>query len=252
MTIDNEKPDPYVVLMRKIVGVCALLAVEICAVVVLHRLGRLDWLRLPDGNPLAWLAANHPMDTFAAVIRPVALAAAVWMLTTTVLYGLACSVGSPATATLRRLTLPPVRRLVDGAVVFGLSTAIVSGPAPSLADDTPHPLPALASAPQPAQEPASAAALHRLGWPPLVDDVPEQGDDDLAPTHHVVVRGDNLWSIAASHLSAVHHAPSTADIADYWRLVLDANANSLHSGNPDLIFPGELVLLPPPPAESTG
>jgi nucleoid-associated protein YgaU len=66
-------------------------------------------------------------------------------------------------------------------------------------------------------------------------------------TTHVVVPGDNLWRIAATRLQQ-HHArpPSDEEIAPYWRAVVDANRATLRSGDPNLIFPGELVALPPP------
>ncbi len=63
---------------------------------------------------------------------------------------------------------------------------------------------------------------------------------------HVVVRGDNLWRIAAATSRRRHGREVTnRDIAAYWRLVMRANRNRLRSGDPDLIFPGEQVLLPP-------
>jgi hypothetical protein len=54
------------------------------------------------------------------------------------------------------------------------------------------------------------------------------------------VAGDNLWSIAAAHIGARR----AADVAPYWRQVVDANRSTLRSGDPNLIFPGELVALP--------
>lgn len=52
-----------------------------------------------------------------------------------------------------------------------------------------------------------------------------------------VRRGDNLWRIAA--IGAGHE-----DIADYWRRLITANAGLLRSGDPDLIYPGEQIVLP--------
>jgi nucleoid-associated protein YgaU len=66
--------------------------------------------------------------------------------------------------------------------------------------------------------------------------------------HHVVVPGDNLWRIAATRLAAaLGREPSDAEIAPYWQRVIAANRTTLRSGDPDLVFPGELVALPPPP-----
>jgi nucleoid-associated protein YgaU len=38
--------------------------------------------------------------------------------------------------------------------------------------------------------------------------------------------------------------PSDSEVAPYWVSVVEANRNSIRSGNPDLIYPGEVVLLP--------
>jgi nucleoid-associated protein YgaU len=55
---------------------------------------------------------------------------------------------------------------------------------------------------------------------------------------HVVAAGESLWTIAAARV-----APG-ADVAPYWARVVDANRQSLRSGNPNLIYPGEVVELP--------
>jgi nucleoid-associated protein YgaU len=57
----------------------------------------------------------------------------------------------------------------------------------------------------------------------------------------VVEKGDHLWKISARHLDRV--APES-DIAPYWRDVVDVNTPRLRSGDPDLIYPGEVVELP--------
>jgi hypothetical protein len=69
---------------------------------------------------------------------------------------------------------------------------------------------------------------------------------------HVVVRpGDNLWAIARAELDRAAGAPTDdGQVARYWRAVIEANRSTLRSGNPSLIFPGEIVALPPPPPVS--
>jgi RHS repeat-associated protein len=66
---------------------------------------------------------------------------------------------------------------------------------------------------------------------------------------HVVVRGDNLWRIARDHLVAVTGRPvqqlSNREVASYWLVVVERNRHALRSRNPDLIYPGEVVGLPP-------
>ncbi|HET7846780.1 MAG TPA: hypothetical protein VFL72_04750 [Acidimicrobiia bacterium] len=65
------------------------------------------------------------------------------------------------------------------------------------------------------------------------------------PATAVVEKGDHLWSISAAHLAdRLTHAPSSAEITPYWREVIEVNRDRLRSGDPDLIFPGETVVLP--------
>jgi hypothetical protein len=68
---------------------------------------------------------------------------------------------------------------------------------------------------------------------------------------HVVAAGENLWQIAKAEVS---HASGTARPDDhavgaYWQRVVTANRGTLRSGNPSLIFSGEVVTLP---ASGTG
>ena len=62
--------------------------------------------------------------------------------------------------------------------------------------------------------------------------------------------GDSLWSIAESALAAAWGQPADAqELAHYWWRVVEANRASLPiPANPDLLFPGDEVVVPPPPA----
>lgn len=66
---------------------------------------------------------------------------------------------------------------------------------------------------------------------------------------HVVAPGDHLWAIAAADLA--EDSPREAsqltpeEIAPHWREVVDGNRGQLRSGDPDVIFPGERIELPP-------
>ena len=61
----------------------------------------------------------------------------------------------------------------------------------------------------------------------------------------VVAKGDHLWKISGDHL---HHAlgrqATSVEISPYWRRVIETNKTKLRSGDPDLIYPGEVVTLP--------
>ena len=62
----------------------------------------------------------------------------------------------------------------------------------------------------------------------------------------IVELGDHLWKISEEHLAGVlGRSAEDAEIDPYWRTVIEANRNGLRSGDPDLIYPGEVVKLPP-------
>lgn len=85
-----------------------------------------------------------------------------------------------------------------------------------------------------AEEKASPVRL------PVVVEV-DEGDLDQV----VVVKGDHLWKISSRWLEGeLGRSPSNGEISPYWREVIDVNLPQLRSGNPDLIYPGEVVTLP--------
>lgn len=64
----------------------------------------------------------------------------------------------------------------------------------------------------------------------------EPSDDTV-----VVQPGDHFWKISERRL-----ADTAAPIGPYWRRVVEQNRDTIRSGDPDLIFPGEVVELPAP------
>ncbi len=65
-------------------------------------------------------------------------------------------------------------------------------------------------------------------------------------TSYTVVPGDNFWAIAKAHVqSNTGHEPNNAEVANYWVKLIEANKATIRSGDPDLIFPGEVFTLPP-------
>jgi nucleoid-associated protein YgaU len=65
---------------------------------------------------------------------------------------------------------------------------------------------------------------------------------------YTVGSGDNLWRIAAAHLAVETGRPiqqlRVTDIETYWSRVVSQNRSHLRSRNPDLIFAGEVIVLP--------
>ncbi len=106
----------------------ALVAFEVAAVVLLHRLGELPWLQVPYRHLGPWLEGGAPEDVIAAVARVVALVIAWWLLATTALYVLARVSRVPAAVrAVEWVTLPAVRRVADQALALTLATSLVGG-----------------------------------------------------------------------------------------------------------------------------
>ena len=191
-----------------------------------------------------------------------AIALCVWFLTAlAVVYILAACVAMAfARCTHRRSlinliarSLPPfIRGSMVSAIVLGLTTSS-AGAFPQMsgndadgvavmhiADDAGSPTSSLAVttlAPAITAAPTTTAATNT--GPSAIAAAPEVGD-------YTVRRGDNFWSIAARTLGARRAiAPSEAEIAQYWLRLIDANRSRLvDAHNPDLIFTGQLFVLP--------
>ena len=60
-----------------------------------------------------------------------------------------------------------------------------------------------------------------------------------------MTEGDHLWALAERRMSEALGRPAADhEIAPYWREVISSNPE-LRSGNPDVIYPGEVIVLPP-------
>ena len=77
----------------------------------------------------------------------------------------------------------------------------------------------------------------------------DQGSCEPEGQVHCVVGGDNLWRIAREHLTRQRQGgsgkPTNHEVAAYWMKVVEVNQDRLRSRDPDLIYPGERVTLPP-------
>lgn len=88
----------------------------------------------------------------------------------------------------------------------------------------------------------SAAMAEPAGMPSFVPVTFEKGPP---PGTVVVEPGDHLWKISESHLEVILERPARPEeIVPYWRSVIDTNRDGLMSGDPDLIYPGEVITLP--------
>lgn len=64
----------------------------------------------------------------------------------------------------------------------------------------------------------------------------------------VVEPGDHLWKISATHLDHILGRPARPEeVTPYWLSVIEVNRDHLSSGDPDLIYAGEVISLPAQP-----
>lgn len=215
---------------------------------MLLRLGSLPFLTTPGLHAGwgAWAATTPPADAVAAVARLMGLGLAMWLLGGTALYLLA-RLGR-LTALVRTcgwIAPRAIRHLVDTAVALAVVASVTAGTA-AYAAGPPAPPPPVShtatSAPQAPPAP-SPGATPRAESPasPLASSISTAADT------HVVADGESLWSIAATTLAAAHRRGDTEAVARYWVEVVARNRPHLRSGNPNLIFPGEAIALPPLP-----
>ena len=81
------------------------------------------------------------------------------------------------------------------------------------------------------------------------DGIPIGLEFPLYNSEHTIIGGENLWLIAANQLAAITERDRSKTSARprspvYWERVIDTNRSTLRSGNPDLVYPGEVVKFP--------
>lgn len=221
--------------MQRLWAVLGLIATE---VILLFRFVEVpDGLLIDWGHLAAWVEKNPRDDVVAAITIHLALLVTGWLVLTAVVYALAAAIRiGPLLHSVDPLTAPIVRRAVDKLLAATLTVGFIGGPG----DLSPGP-------PAPPQQIAYESSVAPPG-------VSGAGYLPTATTsaasiasRHVVVAGDNLWTIAAAAMANGAPQPThPADVASYWLQVIEANRSRLRSGDPDLIFPGEVIVLPPP------
>ncbi|MFQ5968236.1 MAG: LysM peptidoglycan-binding domain-containing protein [Acidimicrobiia bacterium] len=226
------------------VGLFGIAAANLVALLVLHRLGPSP--RLSD--VAGWLATARIEEVLMLGLRWTGLALAYWIALSVLVAGLASiRRGTRFGLVARRLMVPFVRHLLDRTLVLAIAIAPVAPSVPAWASP-PAALPIEILPPyvpvpagpekdetetrEPPDNPAIIPAL-----PGVTSPAP--GDT------YVVVKGDNLWRIACRQVRAeTGGKPTSSQIVPYWLELIELNRDRLRSGDPDLIYPGEELLLP--------
>jgi hypothetical protein len=217
-----------------------------------------------------WFDARQPAEAVVALLRVLALGLA-WYLMAATVTGTALRLAGAArlVPAADALTVPLVRQLVNGA--FGLSLAAVTlsgtaGAAPAAGSTQPRaavetmerlpdeaggaPAPTMRRLPD--QDSAGATPSTIAPRPAAVPaGGPDGPDGPDGPRTWEVRPGDHFWGVAERILTEVWQgaAPTDAEVDPYWRAVVEANRSMLRDpANPDLLFPGQVITVPPPPA----
>lgn len=211
---------------------------------------QIDWSDLGR-----WMRINPTEDVIAAFVWVAVLGCAIWLTGSSMLYAVAYV--SQIRALVRSVgwvTLPAFRRASErllGAILVASTVAAPIGAAERVSvvivDSEGFLLPPGLEAEVPAD------VEDPVGRTPPGDPNPASSGQSPVPvatgarTVVTVRSGDNLWAISRRHLGGLlGRRPVNADVARYWRKVVAHNGPALISGNPDLIYPGELIELPPP------
>ena len=230
-------PDPKAVLyvrlmsdrMRATIGLTVWMAFVSVALAGLHSLHGILPLKA------IWSPASSLELALGAMVRLLGLVAGYWLLVPAVVYLL---LRVTRLRDLRRVAwtaMPMVRRLMDRISARAM-VRVLAAPLPLLDLVTPGYVPI------PTGDSQSPAAISQ---PPIVETpiVVAQADEAVEV---IIERGDNMWTLAEARLQELNGRPPTdAEIGPYWRLVVKANLDRIRSGDPDLIFPGEVLILPP-------
>ena len=225
------------------------------AVVTLTRLGR-GSLAAPPLSSLhelgEWAAERDPAEQAAALLRLAALGLAWYLVGLT---ALACfaqlagarSVARWAIACAPRWVRPALMNVAGAGVAAGTAVSLLVPSGPVTARD-PHARATLLDVPD--VDAPGTATMRRLapGERPAPAPPPETPRTTETWT---IAPGEHLWSIASDVLAdAWQRRPRESEIAPYWRRLIARNRTMLvDPDNPDLVFAGQVLQLPPvPPA----
>ena len=217
----------------------------------------------------AWLDRTPPEVMAVAFVRLAALAAGWYLAVCTLALVLARPFGRTRVASAAALTTPAViRRLVSGGGGLGLAAGTLVGALPTaeVALMALAPTPATASVVDAKQDPGPTATMTRSAHdtptavmtrlpvtdpPPASRAPPAPSTPEPArtatPGSWTVEAGDSFWSIAEETVAPTRDEPHDRRVIGYWRRLVEANRGRLlDPGNPDLLVPGQELLLPDP------
>ncbi len=241
--------------VRRLTGALGWLAGLAVAAFVLAWAGRGSLAAPPLAEPdrwAAWLESRGPIAAGFACLRLVAQAGLWYVVVATLVGTVLRLVGAASLVRAAdRLTVGPVRRMLAGTMTMGLAASgVLAVAAPALR--TPA---AAAQALQPTTTtstiPPATVTMHRISPAEALPPRAVAPAPEIVPAstqRWTVGPGECFWSIAEQVLTGqTGRVPTDAEIVPYWHRLIDANrAELVDRGNPDLILPGQIFILPTP------
>jgi hypothetical protein len=195
-----------------------------------------------------WLDRTDTVTAVLAIVRVVVLALAVWLLVALLLGALGRALGRARLAAAADRALPrPLRALLTGLAGAGAASVVVLGAGPAQHDrgDAVPVGERLVLLPEQDDGTATMSVLPAEDTAPAAPAPPATPAAPATPATWTVAPGESFWSIAEEVLAdAWGRPPTDAEIDPYWRRLIAANRDRISSGNPDLIFPGQVFDLP--------
>lgn len=202
----------------------------------------------------AWTDARGAAGVVMWLLRVCTEAAGWYLLSTTLLALIATGRGGAARLGRdhgpARATPACVRRLVAAAAGVSLSAGALT----SVAAATPSAGYGRGAAVTTTPAATPDVVMRRLpdDDPPHLRRLAERDEETLVGARvatWTLRPGDHLWRVAEETLAREwERRPSDRETAAYWRVVIERNRAGLPDpANPDLVFPGGVITLPPPP-----
>lgn len=245
-------------LLRRLAPVLGWLLALVGVIIAMQALGS-GALAAPDlaepGSWSDWVAERTAPEAAVAVLRLLVLVLAWYLLVVTVL-AVVLRLGSAGrlVTVADVVTLPFVRSLVQAGVGVGLAGAAVAGiGAATSGGPALDPPGRTADVSLVSSSVRDGDAVMQLlppeGAAPVMQKLGEEPASPPAERTWTVQSGDHLWSVAERVLTeAWQRPPSDEEVAPYWEQVVEHNRSQLPDpGNPDLLFPGQVVAVPTPP-----
>ena len=232
----------------------------------LLRIGGEAWIPTPGE-----ILDSPPDEAVIGCIWLATLSVVAWLLCSAFLSVCAYTVRIPAAIrTVEWMTIRPVRRLAQRLAALILAIGSISASYPAGAVHLP-PVPIVASSEQEQAVDSHTAMITGVTTPILMTGetvrgpartgesggkvgvstpaMLRAGDEKAANTgeyvEYVVQPGDSIWSVSSVHVHRSQTGPVPAyEIVRVWLQVVELNRGRLRSGDPDLIYPGEILMLP--------